>query len=147
MFILFGALVLLTLICGLLEARRSGGYGCPPAGVCFSSNSEIRGLHLLKEWLSSAQLICYEQHGHFEVVGSDSGKVYRIYHGYQANIEQLDDLGEPVRRWCFVPEGNLVAGDIMLAQKVSLETRRVAAHKLNKTEVRGTHKLRTVRQQ
>jgi hypothetical protein len=127
LFVLFSALVLLTLICGLLETRRSRGYRCSPAGVCFSSDSEIRGLRLLKEWLSPAQLDCYEQHGHFEVVGSDSGNIYRIYHGYQANIEQLNAIGEPVCRWCFVPEGNLVAGDIMLAQKVALETGENAA--------------------
>jgi hypothetical protein len=125
--ILFGALLLLTLICGLLEARRSRSNRYPPAEGCFGSKSEIRGLRLLKEWLSPAQLTCYEQHGHFDVVGSDSGKVYRICHGYQANIEQLDAIGEPVCRWCFGPEGHLVAGDIMLAQKVALETGENAA--------------------
>jgi hypothetical protein len=29
--------------------------------------------------------------------------------------------------WCFVPEGNLVAGDVMLAQKIALETNERAA--------------------
>jgi hypothetical protein len=27
-----------------------------------------------------------------------------------------------VCKWCFVPDGDLVAGDVMLAQKVALET-------------------------
>jgi hypothetical protein len=124
LFVLFGLLVPLTLICGLREARQFRGDLRPAAAV---SASEKRGLRLLREWLSPAQLACYEQHGYFEVVGSDSGRVYRIHHGYQANIEQLDGVGEPVCRWCFLPEGNLVAGDVMLAQKVALEASESAA--------------------
>ena len=27
-----------------------------------------------------------------------------------------------VCKWCFVPDGDLVAGDVMLAQKIALET-------------------------
>jgi hypothetical protein len=27
-----------------------------------------------------------------------------------------------VARWCFAPEGGLAAGDILLAQKIALET-------------------------
>jgi hypothetical protein len=84
--------------------------------------SEIRALKLLKDWLSPAQLSAYEQFKYFDVVGCDSGTAYRIHHGTQANIEQLDALGQPVCRWCFVPKGSLAAGDVMLAQKIALET-------------------------
>ena len=31
-------------------------------------------------------------------------------------------MAEPRKGWCFVPEGNLVPGDVMLAQKIALET-------------------------
>ena len=58
---------------------------------------------------------------------SDSGTVYRIQYGKQANVEQLDNAGRPVCAWCFVPEGDLVAGDVMLAQKIALETNERAA--------------------
>lgn len=88
----------------------------------FSCEPDARGLRLLKAWLSPAQLECYERHGYFDVIGSDSSKIYRIHHGQQANIEQLDSKGQAVCRWCFVPEGRLVAGDVMLAQKIALET-------------------------
>jgi hypothetical protein len=81
-----------------------------------------RGLRLLKNWLSPAQLRSYEQHGYFEVTGSDSGTIYRIHHGQQANVEQIDAQGQTVCAWCFVPVGDLVAGDVMLAQKIALET-------------------------
>jgi hypothetical protein len=37
------------------------------------------------------------------------------------NIEELtaDDV---IRRWCFAPEGASATGDVMLAQKIALET-------------------------
>ena len=54
--------------------------------------------------------------GHFEVVGSDSGKRDRIRRYAQMNIEELDERGAGVAVWCFLPEGTLAAGDIMLAQ-------------------------------
>jgi hypothetical protein len=106
--------VLLGLLSGLLAAR-SDRQGSRP-------ESEARALKLLKDWLSPAQLLTYEDHKYFDVIGCDSGTAYRIHHGTQANIEQLDALGQTVCRWCFVPEGGLVAGDVVLAQKIALET-------------------------
>jgi hypothetical protein len=38
------------------------------------------------------------------------------------NIDELDSVGRKTCEWCFLPEGNLVAGDCMLAQKIALET-------------------------
>jgi hypothetical protein len=38
------------------------------------------------------------------------------------NVHQLDRTGRTVARWCFLPEGELVTGDILLAQKIALET-------------------------
>ena len=95
---------------------------CAPGVAPSDRGSHARGLRLLKDWLSPEQLASYEQHRHFHVVGSDSGAVYRIHHGMQMNIEELDDIGLPVCSWCFVPDGYLVAGDIMLTQKIALET-------------------------
>ncbi len=93
----------------------------------FELESNARGMALLKDWLSPAQLRCYEKHKYFDVVGSDSAATYRIHHGKQANIEQLDGMGQPVCAWCFVPKGDLVPGDVMLAQKIALETDERAA--------------------
>ena len=93
----------------------------------FRLESEARGLRLMRSWLSAAQLRCYEKHGWFDVIGSDSGGVFRIHHGTQANVEQLDSEGRTVCAWCFVPEGDLVAGDVMLAQKIAIETDEKAA--------------------
>jgi hypothetical protein len=82
---------------------------------------------LLRRWLSPAQLEQYEKMGYFEVVGSDSGKRYRIRRYSQMNIEELDERGVRVAVWCFVPKGNLPVGDVMLAQKIALETEERAA--------------------
>ncbi len=59
---------------------------------------------------------------YFEVVGCDGGWRYRIHYGRVTNVHQIDEAGEPVVGWCFVPSGGLVAGDIMLVQKIALET-------------------------
>jgi hypothetical protein len=43
------------------------------------------------------------------------------------NVDELDERGARVTVWCFKPEGYLPVGDIMLAQKVMLETNERAA--------------------
>jgi hypothetical protein len=83
---------------------------------------EARGLQLLKEWLSPEQFAQYDAKSYFEVTGCHSGKRYRISHGTSMNIHELDGAGRPCAGWCFAPKGHLVAGDVMLAQKIALET-------------------------
>src|SRR3979411_387750 len=83
---------------------------------------EARGLELLKEGLSPEQFAQYDAKSHFEVTGCHSGKRYRISHGTSMNIHELDGAGRPHVGWCFAPKGHLVAGDVMLAQKIALET-------------------------
>jgi hypothetical protein len=83
---------------------------------------EARGLELLKQWLSPEQFAQYDTKSYFEVTGCHSGKRYRISHGTSMNIHELDGAGRPRIGWCFAPKGYLVAGDVMLAQKIALET-------------------------
>jgi hypothetical protein len=83
---------------------------------------EGRGLQLLKEWLTPQQIAQYDAKSYFEVTGCHSGKRYRISHGTSMNVRELDGAGRPRVGWCFVPKGHLVAGDVMLAQKIALET-------------------------
>ena len=95
------------------------------SGSCsrsFRYEIETRALTLLKGWLSPKQRASYERFRYFDVIGSDTGTRYRVHHGTQTNIEELSHTGQRVCKWCFVPEGNLVAGDVMLAQKIALET-------------------------
>lgn len=83
--------------------------------------AQARGMALLRENLTPAQLAQYDEHRFFDVVGSATGKRYRIHHGRQQNIHELDKAGRPVQGWCFLVAGNLVEGDVMLAQKLGLE--------------------------
>jgi hypothetical protein len=123
MFVLLASILVRELLPGHVVRR---GYASE--WICLRPEAEARGLKLLKEWLSPAQLNAYLVHRYFEVVGCDSGTVYRIHHGFQGNVEQLDERGEQaVCRWCFGPEDLVVAGDTMLAQKIALETDEIAA--------------------
>ena len=58
----------------------------------------------------------------FDIIGCHTGHRYRISLARGTNVQELDDVGRPVMGWCFVPSGDLVAGDVVLAQKVALET-------------------------
>jgi hypothetical protein len=89
----------------------------------FGENTpDARGRRLLVEWLSPAQRAQFEERRHFDVIGSDTGKIYRIHYGTAANVHEIDGEGRAMMGWCFVPSGFLVPGDVMLAQKIAIET-------------------------
>ena len=46
--------------------------------------------------MSPAQLARFESYGHFEVIGSRTGKRYRIRHNRVVNIDELDERGVQV---------------------------------------------------
>jgi hypothetical protein len=93
----------------------------------FEEVRETRDIVLLREWLSEEQRRQYDTSKSFEVLGCASRKRYRIVHGIGTNIHELSDDGQPIIGLCFVPSGGLVAGDVMLAQKIALETNEPAA--------------------
>jgi hypothetical protein len=81
----------------------------------------------LTEWLSPEQLAQYHANGYFDVAGCVSGKRYRICYGTSMNVHEIDNDGSARVGWCFVPNICLVAGDVMLAQKIALETNELGA--------------------
>ena len=83
--------------------------------------AQARGLQLLIENLSTSQRDQYEKHGFFDVIGGQTGKRYRIWHGSQMNVELFDSNGRCLCKLCFEPIGHLGVGDVMLAQKIALE--------------------------
>ena len=85
------------------------------------SAAEERGIQLLKINLSPAQLKQYESRRYFDVIGGVTGQCYRIRHGWLRNVDLVDRDGRPSRTLCFMPEGHLAIGDVMLAQKLALE--------------------------
>jgi hypothetical protein len=115
------------------RALQAGPAACFEAlaalGVA-ESKSEAKAKALLKEWLSSEQLAQYERNRWFEVVGSETGKRYRIQERQQQNVYELDAKGRPIRGWCFMPKRRLATGDVMLARKIALETDEKGAMKV-----------------
>jgi hypothetical protein len=86
------------------------------------TEAEKRAMALLLSWLTPEQEQQWRARGEFEVIGSDTGARYRITCRAVMNVHQLAPEGHPVRQWCFAPEGDLAVGDVLLAQKVALET-------------------------
>src|SRR5215468_6410273 len=113
-----------------LQAGPAASFQALAALGAAESKSEAKAKALLKEWLSSEQLLQYERNRWFEVVGSKTGKRYRIQEQQQQNVYELDAKGRPIRGWCFMPKGRLATGDVMLAQKIALETDEKSAMKV-----------------
>lgn len=90
--------------------------------VRFSNDPEVRGVRLLRRWLSPEQIAQFNARGHFDVIGCETARRYRIYYAACQNVELLGAFGVAREGFCFVPDANLVPGDVMLAQKVALET-------------------------
>ena len=113
---------------GLTNPSRQRGFSHPGwARVDMAEgrshpHSEERSQDLLRQWLSPDQAEQYDRCQLFEVVGSDTGTRYRIRLGTTMNVEELAANGRTARRWCFAPEGAPAVGDVMLAQKIALET-------------------------
>jgi hypothetical protein len=83
---------------------------------------EEKGLRLLRSWLSPKQAQQWDARSEFEVVGSHTETRYRIRRGRMMNVHELDRAGNTVALWCFGPKGALPMGDVLLAQKIALET-------------------------
>jgi len=93
----------------------------PTERIARKKAAQERGMKLLKESLSPVQRKQSETLGYFEVTGGETGTRYRIRPGHQMNVEKLDKNGRSVLLLCFMPKGQLVIGDVMLAQKIALE--------------------------
>ena len=107
-------IVLIGFLC-LIAARSTVGDELGGPGA------EHKGLQLLLENLSPEQSRQYDRFGYFDVLGSRTGKRYRICHGTSRNVNELVEQNRLGAGRCFLPSGNLVAGDCMLAQKIILE--------------------------
>jgi hypothetical protein len=115
----------LLLLCILILGLTEGRWRYPDCAG--RGRAEEKARALLKEWLSPAQLAQYESDGYFQVTGSHSGKRYRVRRDRLMNVDELDGCGTRVAVWCFGPEGYLPVGDVMLTQKIALETDEQAA--------------------
>jgi hypothetical protein len=110
-----------------------------------SNTAEARGRRLLRGWLSAEQRAQFDAVGYFEVVGRQTAKRYRIHYGTSANVHEVDAAGNLEMGWCFAPEGFLVPGDVMLAQKIALETDELAALAVANSFAPGMYPVRVNR--
>jgi hypothetical protein len=113
LFVFAPAVVALIVMAALLHEYRRPRARTP---------AEKRAMTLLRSWLTPEQEKQWQARGAFDVIGCDTGRRYRITYRAVMNIHQLDPDGEPVQQWCFAPEGRLAVGDVLLAQKIALET-------------------------
>jgi hypothetical protein len=88
-----------------------------------TAEAETKAERLLLDWLSPDQKQQYQENKSFIVVGSDTGRRYRIMPGRAYNVMKLTDGDQADGKICFQPSGAPAIGDIMLAQKIALETR------------------------
>ena len=128
-FLLTSTTVSVLLICALLAVAFHGAEVRTRRGdrMARLSKPEQRADALLKEWLSPEQRSTLHKYGFFEVRGSHTAKCYRIHCRRNMNIYEVGTGQTQVAIWCFGPVGHLPLGDVMLAQKLALETHEQAA--------------------
>jgi hypothetical protein len=99
--------------------------------------AKARAQILLREHLTDEQKAELAEKKYFSlgVIDSKSGerRTYRIHQGRAGNVEQVDDNGRRLKRFCIHPNISCPDEDTMLAQKLWLETQeaeflRVANH-------------------
>lgn len=91
---------------------------------------------LLKDWLDEQQLKEFEKERQFHVISAE-GKRFRLKFGTHGNVEELDERGKAVARYCIQPDA-VPTGDAVLAQKLMLETDEKAFRKIaNRTALTG----------
>ena len=107
----------------LLQLTTASEYSLQRSATWRLGCAEVEGRagQLLVDNLTPSQREQYQTHGYFEVIGGDTGTRYRIHCGFQLNIEELDRKGQRLGLLCFMPQGRVPIGDVMLAQKVALE--------------------------
>jgi hypothetical protein len=122
--VVFLALVLLTFGIMLVAAA-----GARPSHRYDSTHlqAEEKGNALLRSWLSPEQKKQWTRDRWFEATGCDTGTRYRITDSLSMNVLEIGPSGHAVAKWCFMPKGELVKSEMLLAQKVALETMELEA--------------------
>lgn len=110
---IFWGMVMVLLILGFNKNRRANS----------------RSYDLLLQWLNPAQKRQWKSKKMFSVRGR-SGRFYVISRPAPFNIMILDSNKTYLGRMCIEPEGGLAGGDVLLAQKIMLETNEVGAYKI-----------------
>lgn len=97
-----------------------------------------RAEELLNRHLNEEQRKQYRKEKKFKVIGGD-GAAFEIGSQWSGNVSELNGRGKPIRRFCAHPREQVPIPDLMLSQKLMLETDPEAFRKIaNKTELAQT---------
>jgi hypothetical protein len=108
---------------GTLEDSPPTGL-CEPVEVAFRyprGDPAALALALLRSWLTPEQNRMLADEQCFLVKGGTTGSTYRIKSGVVFNVHQLNKHGQRIFELCFAPHKAPYIGDVMLAQKITLE--------------------------
>ncbi len=98
--------------------------------------AEARAERLLLSHLTPAQVVEYKTMRRFRVLLQD-GSEFIVEKGYSRNVFRIED-GKKVQAYCIHPSETMPDGDVMLAQKLMLESDRKAFERIAiKTAVHG----------
>jgi hypothetical protein len=119
-----------------------GFYGNPvTSGVeetKYRGEKQAMAIDLMLDWLTPAQQECLTKNKYFEAVGSDTKKIYRVYPGHIFNVHEMDKEEKASIRWCFQPRDAPYLGDMMLAQKLTIEADEATLLKVANKQLQGT---------
>ena len=82
--------------------------------------AKCKAEELLRDSLNAEQLEQFDKTEWFFVIGQ-SGKCYRIRHGWIGNVDELDQDDMVVAEYCIHPQIQVPVEDSMLVQKLMLE--------------------------
>ena len=105
-----------------MNARAGGPQGPSSSGTASRELRKADPCGCCGNGYRRPQRAQFAEKGYFEVVGGDTGKRYRIYAGAATNVCEVDENGRPTLGLCFLPMGELPIGDVMLSQKIALES-------------------------
>lgn len=103
---------------GRYEQRRAAQPAQYPSPVVGAAE---RAETILREHLTPAQRRSLDERGWFRVE-SEQGNLYRIERGMSGNVKAIDRRGRATARFCIHPTDGSPSPDVMLAQKLLLET-------------------------
>ena len=126
------ALIALALFWRFLENLKQTPMSDIGPMVDFETR-RARAMALLRSWLTARQIEQLDRYNCF-LVNSNLGNYFVIGHGVDWNVRALNAQRRPREMLCFQPSlTSLYEGDVMLAQKILLETDEAAVWRVANT--------------
>jgi hypothetical protein len=114
--------------------------GVTPSGAeetKYRSEKQATAIDLMLDWLTPTQQECLTKNKYFEAVGGDTKKIYRVYPGHIFNVHEMGKEEKVNIRWCFQPRDAPYLGDVMLAQKLTIEADEATLLKVANKQLQG----------